>query len=210
MFDFDGTLFNTLDQLVFNMNEALNFFDFPELTVDEYRNSVGGNVNQLISKVLGDNSNEENISKVKKKYLDIVKKTDDNLTLPYSWMAELLKELEEKGIALAINSNRFTHSIEFYLNKFMDDISFVDIQGHNPPNPSKPDAYGVNMILKKTGFCRDEVLYVGDSFTDIRTAKNSGVDCVIVNWGYSDYDVIKKEESVRIISNPFELLDYIS
>lgn len=209
IFDFDGTLFNTLDQLVYNMNQALRIHNFPELTKSEYEIVVGGNLEQVISKTLGKNSNSENIEKVKESYLEIIEICEDNLTRPFNGISELLMYLQENNIQLAINSNRYTYSINGYVNKFLNDITFLDIQGHNPPNPSKPDAYGVFEIIKKTSLKKDEVVYVGDSFTDVLTAKNAGIDCILVDWGYYDLNNLSDEYFLKIINNPCELKDFI-
>ncbi|RAP54627.1 MAG: hypothetical protein BZ137_01210 [Methanosphaera sp. rholeuAM130] len=209
IFDFDGTLFNTIGQLVHNMNQALKANGFRELTLDDYKLAVGGNLNQVISNVLQSDSNPDNIESVKKSYLDIVKDFEDNITLPFDGIEEILTYLQDNNIQLAINSNRYTPSIEFYVKKFLNNIKFLDIQGHNPPNPSKPDAYGINQILNKTSIDKKDVVYVGDSPTDIKTAKNAGIDCIIVTWGYADYDLIDDDYILKTISEPGQLKDVI-
>ena len=205
IFDFDGTLFNTIGQLVNNMNQALMIHDFPELTLNEYKLAVGGNLNQVISNVLKSNNNEENLKKVKESYLEIIKDYEDNITRPFDDIEETLTYLQENNIQLAINSNRYTYSIKGYVNKYLKNINFIDIQGHNPPNPSKPDAYGINQILNKTMLNKEDVVYVGDSPTDIQTAKNAGIDCIIVTWGYADYDAMDDEYILTRISKPSQL-----
>lgn len=205
IFDFDGTLFNTIKQLVHNMNQALTIHGFPELTLDEYKLAVGGNINQVISNVLQSNSSPDNIEAVKKTYLEIIKDYEDNLTRPFDGVEEILLYLQDNNIQLAINSNRYTYSIESYVNKFLKNINFIDIQGHEPPNPSKPDAYGINQILSKSEFNKEDVVYIGDSPTDIKTAKNAGIDCVIVTWGYADYELIEDDYILKRISKPEQL-----
>lgn len=209
IFDFDGTLFNTINQLVYNMNQALEMHDYPVLNVDEYRKAVGGNVDQVISNVLGNNSTPENIYKVKETYLNLININEDKLTYPFDGIPEILTFLQENKIELAINSNRYTYSIEEYVNRFLDEISFLDIQGHTPPNPSKPDAYGVLQILKKTSLTKEEIVYVGDSHTDVQTAKNADIDCIVVDWGYSDYDTFRNDDVLKIIHKPIELKEFI-
>lgn len=205
IFDFDGTLFNTIKQLVHNMNQALTIHGFPELTLDEYKLAVGGNINQVISNVLQSNSSPDNIEAVKKTYLEIIKDYEDNLTRPFDGVEEILLYLQDNNIQLAINSNRYTYSIESYVNKFLKNINFIDIQGHEPPNPSKPDAYGINQILSKSEFNKEDVVYIGDSPTDIKTARNAGIDCVIVTWGYADYELIEDDYILKRISKPEQL-----
>lgn len=209
IFDFDGTLFNTINQLVYNMNQALQIHDFPQLDVDEYKGAVGGNIDQLISNVLGDNSTPENITKVKESYLKLIDINEDKFSRPFEGISEILTYLQENNIEMAVNSNRYTYSIEEYIKRFLDEITFLDIQGHMPPNPSKPDAYGVLQILDKTSYTRDETVYVGDSHIDVQTALNAGIDCIIVNWGYSDYDNFSRENILKLINDPMELKEFI-
>ena len=95
------------------------------------------------------------------------------------------------------------------MDKFLNNINFIDIQGHEPPNPSKPDAYGINQILQKTNIDKKDVVYVGDSPTDIQTAKNAGIDCVIVTWGYADYNLFDDDYVLKTISKPYELKELI-
>lgn len=209
IFDFDGTLFNTLDQLVYDMNQALQTHNYPTLTKNEYSMVVGGNLEHFISNALGKNSSTENIKKVKENYLEIIRRNEDNLTTPFDGITEILIYLQEKNIQLAINSNRYTYSINDYVNKFFKNINFLDIQGHNPPNPSKPDAYGVMEIIKKTSLEKEEIVYVGDSLTDVQTAKNAGIDCILVDWGYSDLEKYSDNYILEIIKNPEELKKFI-
>ena len=209
IFDFDGTLFNTIGQLVHNINQALKIHGFKELTLEEYRYAVGGNINQVISNVLQSDSSPENIELVKQTYLDIIEDFEDNVTEPFDGIEDILSYMQDNNIQLAINSNRYTYSIKSYVEKYLEEIKFIDIQGHNPPNPSKPDAYGINQILNKTDIDKKEVVYVGDSPTDIKTAKNAGIDCIIVNWGYADYSLIDENDVLKVISKPDKLKQFI-
>lgn len=209
IFDFDGTLFNTIEQLVHNMNQALAIHGFRELTLEEYKLAVGGNINQVISNVLQSNTSPENIMKVKESYLEIIEDYEDDFTRPFDDVKETLTYLQDNDIQLAINSNRYTYSIKSYTDKFLDNINFLDIQGHNPPNPSKPDSYGINQILDKTTIDKKDTVYVGDSPTDIQTAKNAGIDCIITKWGYADYTKIDDDYILKIINKPEELKKFI-
>ncbi len=205
IFDFDGTLLNTLNQLVYDMNTALKLHNFPKLSFDEFEQMAGGNINQVISNVLGTNSTDENIEKVKETYLEIVWKGEDTLSKPFDKIIYVLNKLESQGHILAINSNRYTESINFYVKKFFKNINFIDIQGHNPPNPSKPDPYGVLKIIEKTEMKKEDIFYVGDSQTDIDTAMNAGIKCIYVTWGYSK--MIPTENVYKIINHPENLLE---
>lgn len=209
IFDFDGTIMNTIKELRHTMNQALKIHNFPELSLDDYRNSVNGNVDEVISNLLKDENSAENIQKVKETYLKLHVTPHEDLSEPFDGVYEMFKKLQENGLKLAINSNRYTESIKKYTDKFFPDITFIQIEGHNPPNPSKPDPHGINTILEKTAYKKSQAIYIGDSSTDIQTAKNAGIDCIIVNWGYSTKEKIDDEYVKKIIGDTEEICQYI-
>lgn len=208
IFDFDGTLFNSIDDVVICFNRALTDYGLPTLTRDEYIPCLGGNIDEIVSLVLGENSTPENIESVKETYLDYYRSSKKENTLPFPDSKKTLEKLQDKGILLAINSNRLDYSLEYFIGKFFSDIDFVDIEGHSYPHPSKPDPYGVNKIIEKAGVGLDDAVYIGDSSTDIRTAQNSRIDCLMVKWGYGNQDDYENRYPVSILSDFSEILEY--
>lgn len=186
IFDFDGTLFDSIHDVIINFNKTLELYGFPTLVREEFLDCLGGNIDDIVELVLGDNATSENIENVKKTYLDLYYSSKKELTLPFPKAHDLLKGLQDIGVILAINSNRYTDSLESFVFKFFADIDFLLIEGHSFESPSKPDPSGVQKIIKKAGVSPDDVIYIGDSKTDIQTAKNAGIDCVIVRWGYGN------------------------
>ena len=128
----------------------------------------------------------KNIEKVKKTYLDLYNPSPKEHTLPFPEAHECLKKLQEKGVLLAVNSNRLNYSLKYFVEKFFKDIDFVLVEGHNEDYPSKPNPFGVENILRKANVGLDEAVYIGDSKTDIETAQNAGMDCIVVKWGYGN------------------------
>ena len=110
---------------------------------------------------------------------------------------------------LAINSNRLNYSLKEFADKFFPDINFVLIEGHDINYPSKPNPYGVNKIIDKANVSLDEAVYIGDSITDIKTAQNAGIDCVIVKWGYGDEDTFNHTYPLNIISDFSQLCELL-
>ena len=106
IFDFDGTLFDSICDVVICFNKALKGYNFPTLTREEFIPCLGGNIDEIVSLVLGDNSTPQNIKKKKKTYLDIYNSSKKEHTRPFLNTHDILKELSKKGILLAINSNR--------------------------------------------------------------------------------------------------------
>ena len=206
IFDFDGTLFDSVNDVVECFNIALEIHNFPTLTKEEYLERLGGNIDEIVSLILGDKNTPENIEIIKKSYGKLYAKSKNEQTLPFPKTHEILNALQKKGIILAINSNRMTDSIEYYIEKHFPDIDFALIEGHNPGFPSKPDPLGVKNILDATGIKASEALYIGDSIKDIETSKNAGMDCVIVTWGYGDKRAYENDYPILMISEMDDLL----
>lgn len=208
IFDFDGTLFNSIDDVRICLNEALSQHGFPTLTHDEYVKRLGGNIDQIVSLVLNDNSTAENIALVRKTYEEIYDACDKENTLPFDNVREVLIELQSKGIILTINSNRTTDSIMSFTDNHWGDIDFAAVEGHNPDCPSKPSPCAVEKIGKKFNAAKDEMIYIGDSSTDIKTAKNAGIDCLIVKWGYGFQEDYENDYPLQTIEDAFQILNY--
>ena len=208
IFDFDGTLFNSVDDVIICFNRALTKHNFPTLEREEFYGCLGGNIDEIVSLVLKDNNSPENVEMLKDTYLGIYYPDKKENTLPFPGAYELLKELQEKDILLAINSNRFSDSLEFFVDNFFSDIDFVSIEGHNFDIPSKPSPAGINKITEKSGVSRDETLYIGDSITDIKTAQNAEIDCIIVKWGYGNENDWKNDYILECVDEFPQILKY--
>jgi phosphoglycolate phosphatase len=186
IFDFDGTLFDSIHDVLICFNEALAIHGFSPLTREELIPCLGGNIDEIVSLVLRDNSTPENVEKFKGTYLDLYYSSDKNLTVPFPKAHGLLRKLQDDGVLLAVNSNRLSDSLQCFVDRFLADIDFVMVEGHDLACPSKPNPFGVQKIMKKADVVPDEAIYIGDSATDILTAKNAGIDCVVVRWGYGN------------------------
>lgn len=208
IFDFDGTLVDSVDDVVISFNKALSMYDLPSLTREDYIGYLGGNIDEIVSLVLRDKNTPENIESLKKVYLEFYESSKKEATVPFPNAHEILTELQEKDVLIAINSNRFTYSIEYFASKFFADIDFLSIEGHEMDFPSKPDPYGVNKIVKQAGVDFNEVIYIGDSITDIKTAENAGVDCVIVKWGYGNESDWENDYIMEAIDDFSQIIKY--
>lgn len=207
IFDFDGTLFDSVDDVVICFNEALSMHNFPTLTKKEYLEVLGGNIDEVVSLILKDRNSKENMELIKETYGELYSNSDKRNTLPFPNSGDVLRKLQERNIFIAINSNRSTDSIKYFVNEFFSDIDFVLIEGHNPEYPSKPSPIGVENIVKKAGVSLDEAIYVGDSKTDIKTAKNAKIDCILVSWGYGSENDLKDDSVLEVIDDIDQLLD---
>lgn len=208
IFDFDGTIFNSITDVIICFNKALSVNGFPTLTYEEYIEILGGNIDELVSLSLKDKNTPENMELVKNTYDEIYGTSNRENSLPFDGMHEVLLELQKKGILLAINSNRKNDSIKKFIGKYYSDIDFKAIEGHNPAYPSKPRPCGVKKMLHKLKVSKDDAIYIGDSSTDIKTAKNAEIDCVIVKWGYGDTEDYVDEYILDAIEKPSDIFNF--
>lgn len=208
IFDFDGTLVDSVEDVIICFNKTLEIHDFPTLTREEYLDRLGGNIDEIVSLILRDNSTAENIELIKETYGKIYSASPKQYTLPFPNVHELLRKLQDKGILLAINSNRKNDSLKYYVDKFFQDINFISIEGHNPDYPSKPSPFAVNRMMEKNNLSKKDCIYIGDSITDIRTAKNAEIDCLLVKWGYGRNDAFENGYPIGVIDNASEILEY--
>ena len=178
------------------------------MTREEYLDRLGGNIDEIISLILKENSTAENIGMLRKTYEKIYYSSKNDLTCPFPGVHELLKSLNDKGVLLAINSNRKNDSLQIYADRFFSDIDFLAIEGHIPDYPSKPSPYAVQKIMEKCNVTKDECIYIGDSITDIRTAQNAEIDCLLVSWGYGREDAFESEYPLDVIDDASDILGY--
>lgn len=208
IFDFDGTLFDSVGDVVIAFNKTLELYGLPPMTREEYIGCLGGNIDDIVSLVLKDKDTPETREDFKKDYLDFYDSSNKELSVPFEDSLDTLRKLQEKGVMLAINSNRLTYSINDFVGKFFSDVDFSLIKGHDLDFPSKPHPYGVNEIIRNAGVELDEAIYIGDSITDIETAENAGVDCIIVKWGYGTEEDWENDYILEAINDFSQIFDY--
>lgn len=208
IFDFDGTLFDSIGDVLTCFNRALAVHDFPALTREELIPCLGGDINKIVSLVLGDNYTPENTELLKETYLDLYDSSNKQKTVPFPNAHNLLKELQDNGVLLAVNSNRLNYSLNEFIGRYFSDIDFIAIEGQSESTRSKPHPDGVNRIIEKAGVGADEAIYIGDSSTDIETARNAGIDCILVSWGYGLKEDMESEYLLDVVDEVNELYDY--
>ena len=208
IFDLDGTLLNTLDDLRTSTNFALKANGYPERTLSEIRRFVGNGVRKLIERAVPEGTDVTETDKVFEDFKKHYDKHCNDETGPYDGIMELLRELKKRGLKTAIVSNK----IQFAVEK-LDEIYFeglIDVAaGVEEGKPTKPDPYMVNKIIEKLGVRKENVLYAGDSQVDVQTAKNAGLDMVTVLWGFRDKDELMEAGATHFIEKPMELLKFV-
>lgn len=208
IFDLDGTLLNTLDDLADSTNYALSVMNFPERSRDEIRCFVGNGVEKLIRRAVPNGTSDEKT----KETLDIFKehysKNMLNKTCPYDGITKLLQKLKEHDVPMAIVSNKFDNAVKD-LNKMFFDTYISTAIGESATVAKKPAPDTCISAMKELNASREKTVYVGDSDVDIMTAKNSGLDCISVTWGFRDEQFLIEHGAKIIINTPDELLGYI-
>ncbi len=205
IFDLDGTLLNTIEDI----NNALNFIleknGFSKRTIPQTKLSLGSGSMHLIKTSLPSTVKEEVLLKVHSEYQEYYQKNNDILTRPYDGIIDALKDLREKGLKLAVVSNKDDHDVKILnQNKF---LGLIDIAiGARSGKPVKPSPYLVSIALEKMQLATNEVIYVGDSDVDILTAKNANIQMITVTWGFRDLETLKKYNATNIINHPDEIL----
>ncbi|HXZ91079.1 MAG TPA: HAD family hydrolase [Candidatus Dormibacteraeota bacterium] len=210
LFDLDGTLLNTLDDLADSMNASLKRFGFPPHPAATYRYLVGDGLVNLVSQALPEQHRDEaTISKVATAQWEEYGRKWANKTQPYEGVPELLDALQERGIAISVLSNKpddFTHII---VQKFLSNWKFAVVRGQNKDTPIKPNPSGANQIALKLGIPNSKFLYVGDSNTDMQTADAARMFAVGVLWGFRSRDELIAAGAKALIEKPADLLDLI-
>ena len=210
LFDLDGTLLNTLDDLANSMNASLKRFGFPPHPVDDYRNLVGDGLMILVSRALPeDNRDEVTIDKVASAQWEEYSRNWANKTQPYEGIPELLDALQDRGVTMCVLSNKPDDFTRIIVQKFLSKWKFAVVQGQSPETPVKPNPLGANQIALKLGLRNVDFLYVGDSNTDMRTANAAGMFAVGALWGFRSREELLGSGAKALIERPGDLLGFL-
>ena len=192
LWDLDGTLIDTLDDLGEAVSHTLRLRGLATHGREDYRRMVGHGVRNLVKRALeasgvqiedtpdGDAFLDEALADFKAYYSAHI----DVYSKPYPGIPELLAELDAAGVKLAVVSNKFQEGTDHLIREFFPKIRFVAILGNRPGFPLKPDPAIVEEAISLAGISRPEALLIGDSPTDMHTAENGGIDSLAVSWGY--------------------------
>lgn len=189
IFDLDGTLTDTLCDLKNSVNFALREFGFPKRTLDEVRSFVGNGVRRLIFSSVPENTDEETAENCLSVFKEYYKNHSLVATKPYDGIIPLLKNLKNKGIKTAVVTNKMHEAAEEIVRIFFDDLIDITLGQVDGVN-QKPQPDGIYNVLEKLGVSKEKAVYIGDSEVDCITAKNAGIPCVGVTWGFRDKEVL--------------------
>ncbi len=184
LFDLDGTLIDTLEDLAEAVNYSLRLRGYPLHRLEEYRRMVGHGVRNLVTQALPEGTDEASVDAALADFKAYYTAHIDVHTRPYPGMQELLRDLNAAGVRMAVTSNKFQSGTEKLIHEFFPEIPFVAILGNREGYPLKPDPEIVGEVLRASGLPRERAILVGDSGTDMKTAENGGIAAIAVGWGY--------------------------
>ncbi len=206
IFDLDGTLLNTIDDLADSFNYALAQYQFPQHPVSAYRFFIGDGAHMAIERALPPEArNAEIIEQVLGAFSEHYAQNYKNKTKPYPGITELLKTLKNRAIKMAVLSNKPHDFTIQCVREYFDDY-FIPVQGVESRFDKKPAPESTHHILEQFKLPAEQVLFVGDTKTDIQTAKNAGLKSAGVVWGFRGREELQQAGADFIIGHPKELL----
>ena len=213
IFDLDGTLIDTIEDLGTAVNHALGLRGLALHSMAEYKDMVGHGVRNLVKDALagslGRQPEDALVDSALADFVDYYVAHIDVHTRPYPGIQALLSKLQGKGLKLAVASNKFQEGAEKLVKEFFPDIRFVAVLGNSPELPLKPDAAVVQLVLDKAGVSREEAVFVGDSATDMKTAANGGVRSIGVSWGFRPRTDLEQSGAMDIADSVEQLFEKI-
>lgn len=211
IFDLDGTLLNTLDDLADSTNYALSRFGYPTRTIDEVRQFVGNGVAKLIERAIPEGKNNPNFEKCLAIFKENYAQNMYNKTAPYNGIIEMLSNLKSKGIKIAVVSNKFDLAVKELCKKYFEGvIDFAAGENEAQGIRKKPAPDTVISVLNEFNFAPEDAVYVGDSDVDIMTAKNSKMPCISVTWGFRDEEFLLENGATILINAPSEIYNHLA
>ena len=205
IFDLDGTLLSTLDDLAASVNHALRTYDMPEHPVEDIRWFVGNGVRVLMERAVPGGAGNPLFEDVFEAFRHYYMEHSLDNTVPYDGVIDMLVELKRRNKNIAVVSNKFYAATQELCRHFFG--AYVDVAiGERENIRKQPAPETVLEALRLLGVGKEGAVYVGDSDVDVATARNSGLPCVSVLWGFRDRDFLLKHGATEFISVPSQLL----
>jgi len=210
IFDLDGTILNTIDDLADSMNAVLKNNGFPTRTTEEIKFMVGNGIPKLVERALPSGTSEETRTKILQDFVTYYDLHKEDKTCPYSGMLETLKQFKASGVKLAVNSNKLHEASAALCEKYFPGV-FDCVCGNKPEFGTKPCPDGVYYIFEQLGFNKETVkaVYVGDSDVDFKTSQNAGIDFIGCQWGFRGKQFLEEHGAKITVSKPEDLKSFI-
>ena len=207
IFDLDGTLLDTLGDLAASVNFALRTHGMPEHSIDDVRRFVGNGVRKLMERAIPGGEKNPDFEATFATFRQYYMEHSLDTTRPYEGIPEMLSELKKRGSRLAVVSNKMMAATQELIRHFFPDTIEVAIGEHEAEGiRKKPAPDTVQAALRQLGVGKEGAVYVGDSDVDIMTARNSGLPCISVLWGFRDRDFLLQHGAETFVSTPRDIL----
>lgn len=207
IFDLDGTLLNTLDDLAASVNYAMRGMGFPEHSLDEVRRFVGNGVRVLIKRSVPDGTSENDYEGAYALFEKHYAENCRNMTAPYNGIMSMLHELKNRGCNIAIVSNKIDFAVKKLSDEFFCDVIDAAV-GDSPDTNNKPAPDMVYKALRTMDGAASPV-YIGDTDVDLETAENAGMDCISVSWGFRSRDELESYGAPMIADKPEDIIRFM-
>ena len=208
IFDLDGTLLDTLEDLTDSMNYTLNVFGYKSITLDQARTYVGNGIEKFLELSLPQGRLNRDFSDCLRVFKKHYSKNLENKTRPYEGILQLLEQVKAKGYKTAIVSNKYDAAVKKICPKYFN--GYIDVAiGESDKIRKKPAPDSVYMALEMLGCDKSQACYVGDSDVDANTAKNAGIAFIGVSWGFRDKELLYSLGAATVIDKPEQLLSFI-
>lgn len=210
IFDLDGTLVNSLEDIADSMNRVLAEYGFPTHDLEDYKRFVGRGLRNLVSRALPEGTKDEGlISRCRDSMLEEYGKNYLNKTRPYDGITDLLDELVRRGLKLGVFSNKNDDLTKKLVAALLRDWHFAAVIGSSSEIPEKPDPKGALLISRQLGISPERLIYVGDSDVDMETAHNAGMYAVGALWGFRTKEELISNGSEYLLKDPMDLLQIL-
>lgn len=208
VFDMDGTILDTLEDLKDSTNFALEKCGYPVRTYDEVRRFVGNGIRKLIERAVPEGLTTEQIDRVHEVFTEHYKVHCADKTKAYDGIKPLLEKLRASGVKTAVVSNKADYGVQELCKEYFDGL-FDYAVGEREGIRRKPAPDAVNEALRVLGIDKSEAVYIGDSDVDFETAKNAELPCISVLWGFRDEEFLREKGATQFVRDPAEIYDII-
>ncbi len=208
LFDMDGTLLDTIMDLTGSVNATLHHFGYMERSEDEVKKFVGNGVMKLLERAFGRGVKNVDLAEVYEYFTGHYQKNCRNKTSTYPGIIAMLDQLREAGITMGIVSNKNKQAVIELAGLLLPGY-MTAVVGASEDLPKKPSPELVNEALSQLKKSKEETILIGDSDVDYQTAKNAGLDCILVSWGFKDKSFLESLHSAYLIDSPKEIVNIV-
>ena len=209
IFDLDGTVLNTLQDLSNAVNHALSVYNLPTLTNEQVASYTGNGIRVLIELAAGEDKTKEEVDKIFKEFKDYYSKHSSDTTAPYTNMIDMINNLKAKGIKVALLSNKIDSVVKDLESIYFKDV-FEIARGEIAGVPRKPEPDVVLNIIDELNSNINSTVYIGDSEVDIITSMNANVDCIAVTWGFRTKEYLEQYSYPTLVDTVDQLFRTIT